>query len=100
MPWKDPEKNAEAVRRWRSRNPGYWRRYDRASRAYYATISRYKALDEDLKQQEALYRLSRRQADRPDVYRQRERRWIQATDFWSSDAVEPDSQKRRDDDDG
>lgn len=83
MPWADPEKNAEAVRQWRVAHPGYWRRY-RPSQTE-VTISRYQALDEDLKQQAELYRLSRRKADDPKVYRQRERQWIHATGFWSGE---------------
>ena len=80
MPWADPEKNAAAGARWRAAHPGYWRRYYRPPRA--ARISRYAVLDEDVAQQAALFRLSRRKADDPGAYRRRERQWIQATDFW------------------
>lgn len=76
MPWRDPEKNVEAVRRWRAAHPGYWRRYARDAEY---PINRYKVLDEDIAQQRALYRLSRRNADRPELYRRRERQWIQTT---------------------
>ena len=79
MPWADPEKNAEAVRRWRARHPGYWRAYPRERR----TVSLYRMLDEDVAQQRELYRLSRRKADDPNVYRARERQWIQAATFWT-----------------
>ena len=83
MPWADPEKNAEAVRRWRVAHPGYSRRYARSSRGL--TQSRYSVLEEDVSQQTELHRLSRRKVDDPIEYRRRERRWIQATDFWSGD---------------
>ena len=82
MPWADPERNAEAVRRWRAAHPGYSRRYDRRR---VPTISRYAVLDEDLAQQEALHRLSRRKCDEPSAFRARERQWIQATAFWAVD---------------
>jgi hypothetical protein len=95
MPWADPEKNAEAVRRWRARNPGYWRRSNRARDE--PPISRYQALSEDLTQQGELFRLSRRKADDPQAYRLRERRWIAATAFWSSDVDEPERRDRTDD---
>jgi hypothetical protein len=79
MPWADPEKNAEAVRRWRAAHPGYSSHYAHPS---HLTQSRYSVLEEDIKQQTALYRLSRCKADDPAEYRRRERRWIQTTDFW------------------
>lgn len=93
MPWADPERNAEAVRRWRAAHPGYWRRYDRASRV--GTVSRYAVLDEDILQQGALYMLSRCASDDPSTYRLRERRWIQATDFWSGDSDGQGTTRRR-----
>jgi hypothetical protein len=91
MPWADPEKNAEAVRRWREAHPGYWQRYPRQR----VTVSRYALLDEDVRQQAALHRLSRRKADHPDLYRRNERRWIQATDFWSGDTDGQGPARRR-----
>jgi len=84
MPWADPEKNAEAVRRWRTRNPGYWRN---SARTRELPISRHQVLDEDLAQQAELYRLSRRKADHPTAYRQRERRWINAT-VWGGEHLD------------
>jgi hypothetical protein len=93
MPWADPARNAAAVVRWRQEHPGYWRRYERRPAA--ATVSRYAVLDEDLAQQRALYSLSRRRDEDPAVYRQRERRWIQATAFWSGDDDGSGTPRRR-----
>lgn len=91
MPWADPEKNAEAVRRWRVAHPGYWR--ERPPRNL--TVSRYRCLDEDVAQQAALCSLSRRKADCPKAYRARERRWIQSTDFWSGEDDGQGATRRR-----
>lgn len=85
MPWADPDKNAEAVRRWRVAHPGYWRKYAAGKPLTQPPVSLYQALEEDLAQQRELYRLSRRKADDPVEYRRRERAWIAATTIWTLD---------------
>jgi hypothetical protein len=85
MPWADPEKNAEAVRRWRARNPGYWRNSTRARDE--PPLSRHQVLNEDLAQQAELFRLSRRKDDDPKAYRLRERRWISST-VWGGEHLD------------
>jgi hypothetical protein len=92
MPWADPERNAEAVRRWRAAHPGYSSRY---AHSRTLSISRYRVLDEDVAQQCALYKLSRRRDDCPEAYRRRERRWIQTTDYWSGDDADGSGKARR-----
>ena len=77
MPYSDPDREAECQARWRAAHPDYWR--GRRRTAALPPVSRYQALDEDLRQQAALFALSRRRADDPAVYRTRERRWIQVT---------------------
>jgi len=96
MPWADPEKNAEAVRRWRAAHPGYAGRY---ARSCSLTVSRYACLDEDLAQQVELHRISRRREDDPKAYRLRERRWIQATAYWTSDDASGTHRRRVESDD-
>lgn len=47
-------------------------------------FSREQLLDQDLIQQRALYKLSRRKADDPESYELRERRWLRITYFGSA----------------